>query len=173
MQTNIASSKVVEVRCFGSPKEMGLAQGAALQSKIRSAHEDALRKLEAFRLQQPRWLPYRAYRWLAEQKAWRFLASPLSRDYPAMSQRLSGIAEGAGVSLRAIYLLNALEPFLSLVGGCTTCPGAVRPLPSGADAPPRVNPSSRTTLIIYPWSNPITLCARAGHNRSSAPSSLR
>ena len=95
MQTNIASSKVVEVSCFGSPKEMGLAQGAALQSKIRSAHQDVLRKLEAFRLQQPRWLPYRAYRWLAEQKAWRFLAGPLSRDYPAVSQRLSGIRRGS------------------------------------------------------------------------------
>lgn len=124
MQTNIASSKVIEVRCCGSPKEMGLAQGAALQSKIRSAHQDVLRKLEAFRLQQPRWLPYQAYRWLTEQKAWRFLAGPLSRDYPAMSQRLSGIAEGAGVGLKAIYLLNSLEPFLSLVGDCTTCPGA-------------------------------------------------
>jgi hypothetical protein len=121
--TNTAS-KVAEVKCFGSPKEMGLAQGATLQNTIRSAHQDVLRKLEAFRLQQPRYLPYRAYRWLAEQKAWRFLASPLSRDYPAMSQRLSGIAEGAGVSLNAIYLLNSLEPFLSLVGDCTTCPGA-------------------------------------------------
>jgi len=124
VQTNIASSEGVDVRCLGSPREMGLAQGAALQSKIRSAHQDVLRKLEAFRLQQPRWLPYRAYRWLAKQKAWRFLAGPLSRDYPAVSQRLSGIAEGAGVSLKEIYLLNSLEPFLSLVGDCTTCPGA-------------------------------------------------
>ena len=120
----VVGARLYIVRCCGSPKEMGAAQGSALQSKIRSAHQDVLRKLEAFRLQQPRWLPYRAYRWLAEQKAWRFLAGPLSRDYPAMSQRLSGIAEGAGVSLKAIYLLNALEPLLSLVGGCTTCPGA-------------------------------------------------
>ncbi len=123
MLTKPAASKVVEVVCQGSPKEMGLAQGAGVQNKIHAARQ-TLTKLEAFRLQQPRWLPYGVYRWLAEQKAWRFLDGPLCRDYPAMIQRLAGLAEGAGVRLKSIYLFNALEPLLSSVGGCTACPGA-------------------------------------------------
>jgi predicted choloylglycine hydrolase len=123
-QTQDLPCKRIDVICQGAPKEMGLAQGTAAQGKIRAARDDALCRLEAFRLQQPRWLPFWAYRWLAEQRAWRFLAGPLTRDYPAMSQRLVGIAEGARVGLRAIYLFNALEPLLSSVGGCTACPGA-------------------------------------------------
>ena len=121
MLTKPAASKVVEVICQGSPKEMGLAQGAGVQNKIHAVRL-ILTKLEAFRLQQPWWLPYRVYRWLAECKASRFLSD--CRDNPEMSQRLEGIAEGAGVSLKAICLLNALEPLLSYVGGCTACPGA-------------------------------------------------
>lgn len=62
MQIKIVPSRVVDVVCQGSPTEMGLAQGIALQSKIRAARQDTLAKLEAFRLQQPRGLPYLTYR---------------------------------------------------------------------------------------------------------------
>lgn len=114
---------MLEAICEGSPREMGLAQGAAVRSKIRGAHA-ALAELEAFRLQQPRWLPYSAYRWIAEQKAARFLAAPVAKDFPAMKERLLGIAEGAGISLNGVLLINALEPLMSSLGGCTVCPGA-------------------------------------------------
>ncbi len=117
------ASEVIEVVCRGSAKTMGAAQGAALRRKICAALE-VLSQLEAFRLQKAWCLPYWAYRWLAERKARRLLAGPLARDYPAMSQRLAGIAAGAGVRLDAVYLLNALEPFLSSMGDCTACPGA-------------------------------------------------
>jgi hypothetical protein len=102
---------------------MGLAQGAGVRGKIHAARR-ALADLEAFRLQQPRLLPYSLYRWLAEQKAARFLAGPLERDFRAMGERLAGIAEGSGLSSSAIYLFNVFEPLLSSVGGCTACPGA-------------------------------------------------
>lgn len=115
--------KMLDVVCDGSPKEMGLAQGAGMRDKIHASRE-ALVRLEAFRLQQPWWLPYRLYRRLAEQKASRLLADSLARDYPAMSQRLSGIAEGAHLGIKTIYLFNGMEPLLSSVGGCTACPGA-------------------------------------------------
>ena len=120
MLTEPAACNLVEVICQGSPREMGLAQGAGVRNKIHAARE-ALTRLEAFRLQQPWWLPYRVYRWLADYKASRFLAHC---DNPEMIQRLAGIAEGAGISLKAICLFNALEPLLSSVGGCTACPGA-------------------------------------------------
>ncbi len=123
MLTKPSASKVIEVLCQGTPREMGLAQGVGVQNKIHAARQ-ALTKIEPFRLQQPWWLPYPLYCWLAEQRASRFLAGPLCRDYPAMGQRLAGIAEGAAIGLKAIYLLNALEPLLSSVGGCTVSPGA-------------------------------------------------
>ncbi len=47
-------------------------------------------------MQQPWWLPYPLYRWLAERKAARFLAEPLARDYPDMQERLGGLAEESG-----------------------------------------------------------------------------
>jgi len=122
MPNNPTTSSIVEVICQGDPREMGFAQGAGAKRKIHGTR-GALAELEAFRLQQPWWLPYRIYRRLAEQRAVTFLAG-LQHEYPAMSQRLEGIAAGAGLSLKALYLLNALEPMLSSVGGCTACPGA-------------------------------------------------
>ena len=57
-------SSRLEVVCSGSPREMGLAQGAALREKVWAARE-ALERLEAFRLEQPCWLPFSVFRWLA------------------------------------------------------------------------------------------------------------
>ena len=112
----------VEIVCQGEPMEMGFAQGVGARKKIVAARQ-ALASLEAFRLQQPRWLPYRMYRWLAGRHASRFVGG-LALHCPTTRQRLEGIAQGANVGLNAICLFNALEPLLSSVGGCTACPGA-------------------------------------------------
>ena len=56
-QMTTAESPIVESICRGAPREMGLAQGAALREKIRTAR-DILARLENFRLLQPRWLPW-------------------------------------------------------------------------------------------------------------------
>ena len=101
---------------------MGRAQGAGVCDLIREAGV-LLRSLEAFRLRQPRWLPYPAYCRLAESRARRFLGRAL-RERPAMRERLAGLAEGAGVRHGSACLFNAMEPLLSAVGGCTACPGA-------------------------------------------------
>ena len=113
----------IEVVCAGDPRELGAAQGAGSRAKIHAARE-ALPRLEAFRLQQPWFLPYPLYRSIAEGKASRYLAAALDRDYPAISRRITGLAEGSGLSRKSICLFNALEPLLSSVGGCTACPGA-------------------------------------------------
>ena len=63
---------------------VALAQGAGAQNKIRAARL-ALTRLEAFRLQQPWWLPYRGYRWLAERRASRFLAG--CREIESLTRR--------------------------------------------------------------------------------------
>ncbi len=117
------SSGIVEFVCEGSPFEMGLAQGTALREKIHAART-MLASLEAFRLAQPHWMPYRCYRWIAEQKARRWLASAFQQQPADMLQRLAGIAVGANVSLPAISLFSALDPLISSVSGCTACPGA-------------------------------------------------
>ena len=78
-------------------------------------------RLEPFRLRQPVWLPYGVYRWLAERGAARYLARALPENDPGTSDRLSGIAEGAGMGHGTICLFNALEPLLSSVEDCITC----------------------------------------------------
>jgi predicted choloylglycine hydrolase len=123
MVNSLPRSAGIEVICQGDPKEMGVAQGRMAKQQIQAARQQ-LAKLEAFRLRQPRYLPYQLYRWLAENKAARLLAGPLARDYPDMTERLAGIAEGAGQRPAAILLFNALEPLLSSVESYTACPAA-------------------------------------------------
>ncbi len=107
--------------CGGGPREMGLAQGVALRDSIAAARA-ALAQLEAFRLRQPRWLPYLAYRHWAQLRAARFLRAALRHQAPAMGQRLAGLAEGARTSPGAMCLFNALEPFMASVADCTAAP---------------------------------------------------
>ena len=57
----------VDVLCAGHFREMGLAQGIALQGKLRAARQE-LHNLEAFRLEQPRWMPYACFRALVNEK---------------------------------------------------------------------------------------------------------
>lgn len=112
---------MIDVVCKGSPREMGLAQGQGLRTRIFQAR-DILARLEAFRQQQPAWMPYRLYRWLAEKKSAGYLNRSLQNH--ELQERLAGIADGSGVGLPAISLFNAIEPLLSDAGDCTSCPGA-------------------------------------------------
>jgi hypothetical protein len=122
MPTETCAAGLVDVVCQGNPYQMGLIQGQGLRDKIR-ASRGALAELEAFRLEQPRWLPFAAFRHLAERRAARLMAQALAREHPEMHQRLTGIAAGSGVRLGPLYLLNALESFLSSVEGRTVRPG--------------------------------------------------
>ena len=94
---------------------MGLTQGTALRERIREAHE-SLRKLEALRLEQPWWLPYPLFLNLAERKSEKALVPALRQSNPAMLARMQGIAEGAGLPLRSLCLMNAMEAFIGSVG---------------------------------------------------------
>lgn len=102
---------------------MGVAQGAALRERIRSARS-VLVELEAFQLARPAWMPFGLFRWLGEWKAQRFLSQAWSGEASDLRTRLHGIAEGCGLSIKTLCLFNALEPLLSNVAGCTDCPGA-------------------------------------------------
>ncbi|MBM4036689.1 MAG: hypothetical protein FJ291_33570 [Planctomycetes bacterium] len=113
----------VDVVCEGGPREMGVAQGAALRERIAGAR-DALRQLDAVRKQRPWWMPWGVFFGLAERKAEGMLGKALARHSPEMAQRLAGMAEGAGVSQGALCLLNAAEVLLSSVRDVTTVPPA-------------------------------------------------
>jgi hypothetical protein len=104
---------------------MGLTQGARLSEKIRAAHQ-SLRRLEAFRREQPWWLPYPLFLRLAERRAEGPFVEALRRSNPGMLARLEGIAEGSGLPLASLCLMNAMEAFIGSVQGRTV------PLPIGA-----------------------------------------
>jgi hypothetical protein len=91
---------------------MGRTQGESLRAKIHEALS-VLTELEAFRLLKPRWMTQRIYRTVAEYKAGRFLTRGLSDTLPDARERLLGIAEGAAVRPKSLYLLNAMEAVLS------------------------------------------------------------
>jgi hypothetical protein len=142
---------MIEVICQGSPYDMGRLQGVAVREKIHAAHA-SLGDLEAFRQQQPWWLPYSLYRRLAQGRANRLLADPLKRCYPEFSQRLFGLADGAGVNPGVPYLFNALEPLLSYIGGSTACPCACSRFAigaQGADGRPKFRLSSLGSAILH------------------------
>jgi predicted choloylglycine hydrolase len=111
----------IECRCSGDPREMGLTQGTALREKILAAHR-SLRKLEALRLEQPWWLPYPLFLALAERKSEKSLATALRQSSPAMLARLEGIADGAGLPLRSLCLMNAMEAFIASMEERTVVP---------------------------------------------------
>jgi Acyl-coenzyme A:6-aminopenicillanic acid acyl-transferase len=108
------STVQIDVVCAGNPHEMGFVQGSVLREKIQTAVEKCSQQ-QAFRLDQPWWLPDPAFMWIAETKAQWMLRRPLERHCPEMHARLIGMAQGAGLGLKTMYLLNAIEPFLGSV----------------------------------------------------------
>lgn len=97
---------------------MGLTQGRRLREKILGARQ-CLRRLEALRLEQPWWLLYPLFLRLAERKTKRPFVAALRRLNPAMLARLEGIAEGSGLPLGSLCLMNAMEAFIGSVQGRT------------------------------------------------------
>lgn len=98
----------IDVDCSGDPRELGLAIGESLRARIRVA-ERLLPDFETFRLNQPWWMPTSVFYYLAQRRARWALEPSLAVDYPAMQQRLMGIAEGAETSVDFLYLFHALE----------------------------------------------------------------
>jgi hypothetical protein len=111
----------LEAVCAGDPRAMGEAQGRALRSKIHGALR-SLKRLEAFRLERPWFLPHAAFLRLAERTATRALGPALARLDPAMRDRLEGMATGAELRPGSLYLLNAMEALLASLAGRTGTP---------------------------------------------------
>lgn len=95
---------------------MGLAQGRALQDRIRWGRAE-LAQLEAFRMEQPWWMPYPVFLKFAEHKVTAMVRSGVRASFPESHQRLAGIADGAGMSLSTLYLFTGLEALMASVEG--------------------------------------------------------
>lgn len=98
----------IDVDCHGDPRELGLAIGVSLRERIRAA-ERLLPDFETFRLYQPWWMPTSVFYYVAQRRARWALEPGLTANYPAMQQRLLGIAEGAQTSVEFLYLFHAME----------------------------------------------------------------
>ncbi len=105
-----AAPRLVQVR--GEPRVLGLQQGAALSRDVRAALE-VLVGSEAFDLMRPRLVPRRLFRALALRKGERLLSGPALRARPELHARALGIAEGAGVPPRSVWLIHAAELLLA------------------------------------------------------------
>ena len=108
----------IAVICQGGPRQLGQQQGSDLAEEI-SAGLKTLARLEAFRIRQPRRLPYGLFRWLSGRRASRHLLPALQRHDPSSLDRLEGLAEGAGLGLDSLALMNSLEPLLSSIADST------------------------------------------------------
>ncbi|RIK80823.1 MAG: hypothetical protein DCC68_10245 [Planctomycetota bacterium] len=106
----------IDVVASGSPRAMGYAQGEALRDRIAGSRR-MLAELEAFRLLQPRWLPYPLFLRSAQRRARAALEAAVHRDAPESAARLAGIAAGSRMRLDALYLLNGLEAFMCSLSG--------------------------------------------------------
>src|SRR5262245_56344511 len=111
----------LDVVCSGSSFEMGLAQGTALRERIRLGRAE-LRRLEAFRNEQPRWMPYPLFLVYAERKVASLVRPGVIEKFPDAHDRLRGIAEGANISINSLYLLNGLEALMASVAGRVRMP---------------------------------------------------
>lgn len=110
--TGVTSREVatpeINVRFAGRPFEIGYAVGGALRERIHRALKE-LPRYESFRTQQPWWLPYGWFEYLAERRARRFFEGPLSRSCPDVIQRIAGMASGAAVPIDKLFLFQAFE----------------------------------------------------------------
>ena len=100
------------VRVHGEPRDLGLQQGALLSKDIRAA-VDVLVGSEAFELLRPGLVPRGLFRALAQRRGERLLSGPVLRARPDLHARALGIAAGAGVPERAVWLIHAAELLLA------------------------------------------------------------
>lgn len=91
-----------------SPHEQGVMIGRTLRAEILCA-ERIMHQFETFRLQQPWWMPYYVFQYMAMWRARSLMEPRLEDAYPKLTARLRGMAEGAGTSLEFLFLFHALE----------------------------------------------------------------
>ncbi len=109
----------------GSHRGMGVQQGEANRELLQRGLEE-LPKLESVKELKPRMLPTALFLSTAKRRAVQLLENDITKYYPEQAERLRGIPEGAGISVKWAYFMQAMEFMVASFGpsdyrlqGCT------------------------------------------------------
>ncbi len=109
------------VRCEGDPQSIGEALGESLRERIYAA-QLSLASYEAFRVNQPWWMPYDAFLYFSASTARRMLELPIRTHFPDMALRLDGMSTTSRIGQEYLYLFHALEAALTSPSGYVVQP---------------------------------------------------
>jgi predicted choloylglycine hydrolase len=113
-------------RFNGTHIDMGTQQG---KSFARALHDGlvSFKALETLQSMKPRWIPANFFLWIAGGIAKKNLEPIYAKHAPRQLERIKGIAKGAGIDERYVWLLSSSEIVLGindyelpLACGCTT-----------------------------------------------------
>jgi hypothetical protein len=106
----------------GDHYEMGYQQGLQMREAIHHLFHD-LHKVEAFQIQKPALLPFRAYMGVSMRRAVKEMWGDVSELYPRQKMRMEGISKGADIDESLLFLALAGELTLAQIdyrlGACT------------------------------------------------------
>lgn len=109
------------VKCQGDPQTIGEALGESLRERIYAA-QLSLAQYEAFRANQPWWMPYDAFLYFSATTARRMLESPIQTHFPDMDKRIRGMSLTSRIGADYLYLFHALEAAITSPAGYVVQP---------------------------------------------------
>jgi predicted choloylglycine hydrolase len=110
------SSSTLKLQVFsGTHYDMGIQQGKANRELLQRGLEQ-IPKLEAVKDMKPRMLPTTLFLSLAKRRAVQLLENDIMKYYPEQAKRLRGISEGAGISMKWTYFIQAMEFMVPFFG---------------------------------------------------------
>jgi predicted choloylglycine hydrolase len=107
----------------GTHYEIGVQQGQVFREQINKIWKE-IPNYQVVKLMKPRLLPMSLFVRLAKRRAAGLLSHDVFECYPKQAQRLSGIAEGAGMDMSTVLFMQAMELMIGKaryrVEACTT-----------------------------------------------------
>lgn len=120
---DIQSSRLFSSRFDGTDTEIGFQQGKEYGALIRDASR-AVAGIEDVKKAKPALLPNSMFLAIAKRRLSRPIWEDLQKYHPGKAERFRALADGAGVELRDVLFLQAMEMLFmnpqSSGGGCTT-----------------------------------------------------
>ncbi|HMF33933.1 MAG TPA: C45 family peptidase [Candidatus Lokiarchaeia archaeon] len=109
----------------GTHYDIGRQQGITFQTTIHEAWR-AIQQYDLILALKPRFIPRNLFFAIAKRKGYNLLADLLQKYCPGQAERIAGIADGAGIDVKILYLIASMEIILGvndyeipLRGGCT------------------------------------------------------
>lgn len=92
---------------------MGVQQGRTVRELLQEALEQ-IPNIEAMKLMKPPLLPTSLFLALAKRRATKLMKNDIFQYYPKQAERLKGIAEGAGIDLSTVLLMQSMELLITV-----------------------------------------------------------